>query len=226
MTYDQLFYLKLKYEKPLQEDCQYLIKKWQLNKPKIKKVFETYSNAKEFSQDYYSDLEFIINQSLLPQRFVFPLHNYLLEKKVLEVKSTKPVEIFIRHNPLKDSGKVILEISPDATFDDIEKVKKDINLSLGFLKKSGKSQKIKQPMRTDIDTAENILKNKDNIELVAESRHPYDGTKSVAADVLKERNNLKVFRSRLLKQINEPKRTSVSKRKEVEEYYSSIDPGF
>lgn len=151
MTNAQKFILVLENDSLLQKDCFYLRKKWKFNNPIELDKFLSVEKITDMPEEYLDDLNFILMHLELPERFLLDLHTYLLKNKVPQItdllSKDKKVEIFLRHDPMYNSGSVILKLDRDATKDDVVAIWKEVEATQGFLKESSDSRKKFQPSR-------------------------------------------------------------------------------
>jgi hypothetical protein len=220
MTYGQKFILYLKSRKNFKQDCDFLIKSWNVRKDK------DFYNCEiiDLPNDYKKDLRFVLKQHKLPERFLKPLHEYLLNGNIPELDALpKPVDVFLRYGD--GLGKIIIEADIDITQKELNQVLSDINSFSDMQKMVYELDKKSQPIR-DFDTVLKIIEDKENIHIISEDMADWkSGHQNIKKKIKKTKNRLYKQKSEYLKEIDS-KIIPVEKREEYEEYINNIEPPF
>jgi ribosomal protein L23 len=229
MTFDQKFILLLSVDKFFKDECQFVREAWELPKN------EMVTSTKESQQDdlpiqYKKDIQFILYQSILPQRYFWPLHQYVLFQKIPKIKDLpSSVRVFLSNNPTADIGKVVIEVDIDAGKKEIMDVFKEIYESRTMLQKISRTNKTFQPIR-NFDEFLKRAKNRSLDSLIDFDDFWKVGVDGKTSDLsamrkiakgMKNKWRVQIFRSK--KTLTKGKRTSVKDRESWEESLKNIE---
>lgn len=221
MTSNQKFLSLLKHDSFFKKECSYLRKKWGIK------------NNKDFFKcpevdlpiDYKKDLNFVLEQSKLSERFFSPLHKYIITGKIpLGNTLPSPIRISWRWKE-RTIGKIIIEGDVDMTQKDITSEMKNINFLKEQIKKIYDIDIKMQPIR-NFDETSKITKDRKSIELADLEELNGMDIEDIRKINLKTKNRLEVKRSRHKKNISDIERVCVKKREDFEKHLASLSPDF
>ena len=231
MTLNQKFILLLSTDKFFNEECRYARAKWNIPKNKVIATVKE-SDLRNLPIQYRKDLWFILLESKLPQRYFWPLHQYLLLNKTPEIKKLPPpVRVFTSHRPTADMGNLVIEVDLDAGKKEIANALKDIYESRTMLQKIGGTNKIFQPIR-NFESFLKLAKRRsldsqidfDDFWKIGPSGKADLAAMKKIARKMKTKWRVQIFRN--AKSLSKVKRISVKKREKYEDYLKNVEIGW
>lgn len=187
---------------------------------------ETHKN--DLPVQYRRDLMFMLYQSKLPKRYLWPLHRYLISRKVPALgKLPSPVRVFTRNDPLTDVGEIIIEMDMDGGKTELMKSLKEVAFSKYFLQRIAGTSKKFQPIRKfDAFLKRVKSRNKDYFEDIdisdADLEANYNNLAVIKDKSRKIKLGWRVQKNRHKNAISKDSKISVKNRKDWEKYMQDI----
>lgn len=220
-TSNQKFLLFIEKDEFFKRECDFIIKKWNLDDKESNNMFFSFKNTYDLPVDYRKDIEFILWQSKLFRRYTWPLHRYL-------ISGVKPKELpkntrigYLMDNT--DIESMSVQIDADASREDIDQTLKEFTKMKEVLLKSRGIDKKQQPIKNFEEAKKVYGSNSSDLGDIIDPDNKHNQTRKKFD---KAKNRLDVKQHRYRKTFSSDGKISVSKRDEYEKYIDSIDPGF
>lgn len=216
-TSDQKFLLLVGKDEFFKKECDFMIKKWNLDDIKTNDIFFTFKYASGLPVNYKGDIEFILWQSKLPRRYLWSLHRYLISRIIPKPKELPQKARIVYSLPATGIESCSAEIDADASREDIKSILREFTKMKKVIQESYGLEKSQQPIQ-NIKEAKTIIGSKpSDIGDMADKPNQ---------DFRKAKNRLDVKQYRYRKKFSEENKVPVSRRGEYEKYRDNIDPGF
>jgi len=219
-TFNQTFLLLIEKDPFFKKECDFITEKWKLEERKSGDTFFNFKQISDLPVDYIEDLEFILNQSKLPKRYLWVLHRYIVAGTIPKQKDLPKSTRFFYHFPKNSMEYMTIEIDADANQRDIKSVLSSVTDSKKMIQKIYNLDKKSQPI-LDMNLAKKIFgSNPVDIGDMANEMHDnniqsFRGAKN-KLDVKQHRYRKKFLKGKI----------SISKKEEYEKYMEEIDTGF